>query len=163
MPNFFWESEPTLHPLYMAIRDYLEIDPRITVLNERCRVFLDLAEILSDTVADAKMSAITWIIIVLIIISICVTVSEVGLRFGILQKSNGKSGGGNDAGGSSSISSNSDVERTVAEVYRPGSIEWKLAKANITIDEFKGWINSNEQERGAMCGGEIVGQTFAGV
>lgn len=30
------------------------------------------------------MSHITWIIIVLIIISIAVTVSEVGLRFGIL-------------------------------------------------------------------------------
>lgn len=163
MPNFFWESEPTLHPLYMAIRDYLEIDPRITVLNERCRVFLDLAEILSDTVADAKMSAITWIIIVLIVISICVTVSEVGLRFGILQKNNGSNSGAGNATGGSSLNTNRDVESTVAEVYRPGSIEWKLAKANITIDEFRGWINHNEQERGAMCGSEIVGQTFAGV
>lgn len=165
VPNFFWESEPTLHPLYMAIRDYLEIDPRITVLNERCRVFLDLAEILSDTVADAKMSAITWIIIVLIVISICVTVSEVGLRFGILQKSNGKGGGGDGTEGSSISSSSGrrDVERTVAEVYQPGSIELKLARANITIDEFKNWIALNEQERGAMCGDEIVGQTFAGV
>ena len=164
MPNFFWESEPTLHPLYMAIRDYLEIDPRITVLNERCRVFLDLAEILSDTVADAKMSAITWIIIVLIVISICVTVSEVGLRFGILQKSNGKNGSGDGAeGGSLSRSGSRDVERTVADVYEPGSIELKLARANITMDEFKDWIAMNEQGRGAMCGDEIVGQTFAGV
>jgi hypothetical protein len=32
------------------------------------------------------MSRITWIIIVLIVISIAVTVSEVGLRFGILSK-----------------------------------------------------------------------------
>ena len=86
MPNFFWDSEPTLHPLYVAIREYLEIDPRTKVLNERCRVFLDLAEILSDSVADSKMSAITWIIIVLIIISILVTVTEVGLRFGMLSK-----------------------------------------------------------------------------
>lgn len=125
-------------------------------------MFLDLAEILSDTVADAKMSAITWIIIVLIVISICVTVSEVGLRFGILQKNNGNSGGGKNTG-NSSINSIGDVERTVAEVYRPGSIEWKLAKANITMDELKGWITHNEQERGTMCGGEIVGQTFAGV
>ncbi|TAQ90154.1 hypothetical protein B7494_g1547 [Chlorociboria aeruginascens] len=86
VPNFFWESEPTLHPLYFAIREYLEIAPRIKVLNERCRVFLELAEILSDNVADTKMSTITWIIIVLIIISIAVTVTEVGLRFAILQK-----------------------------------------------------------------------------
>ncbi|KAI7520438.1 DUF155-domain-containing protein, partial [Hortaea werneckii] len=48
-PNFFWDSEPTLHPLYQGVREYLEIKPRIQVLNERCRVFLDLAEILSDS------------------------------------------------------------------------------------------------------------------
>jgi hypothetical protein len=86
VPNFFWDSEPTLHPLYAGIRDYLEITPRIQVLNERCKVFLELAEILSDSIADTKMSTITWIIIVLIIISILVTVSEVGLRFGMLTK-----------------------------------------------------------------------------
>ncbi|GJN79372.1 hypothetical protein PLIIFM63780_002885 [Purpureocillium lilacinum] len=86
VPNFFWDSEPTLHPLYEAVREYLEIDPRIKVLNERCRVFLDLAEILSDSVADAKMSAITWIVIILIVISILVTVTEVGLRFVMLSK-----------------------------------------------------------------------------
>lgn len=56
VPNFFWDSEPTLHPLYAAVREYLEIKPRIQVLNERCRVFLDLAEILSDSIADNKMS-----------------------------------------------------------------------------------------------------------
>ncbi|VDB84108.1 Bgt-1829 [Blumeria graminis f. sp. tritici] len=86
VPNFFWESEPTLHPLYFAIREYLEIAPRIKVLNERCKVFLELAEILSNSIADTKMSTITWIIIVLIIISIAVTVTEVALRSMILEK-----------------------------------------------------------------------------
>lgn len=56
VPNFFWESEPTLCPLYIAVREYLEIKPRIQVLNERCRVFLDLAEILSDSIADNRTS-----------------------------------------------------------------------------------------------------------
>ncbi|CAL3972633.1 hypothetical protein PZA11_004301 [Diplocarpon coronariae] len=86
VPNFFWDSEPTLHPLYIALREYMEIGPRIKVLNERCRVFLELAEILSDSIADTKMTVITWIIIVLIVISIGVTVTEVGLRFGMLEK-----------------------------------------------------------------------------
>ncbi|KAM0720096.1 hypothetical protein Q7P37_004232 [Cladosporium fusiforme] len=86
-PKFFWDSEPTLHPLYQGVREYLEIKPRIQVLNERCRVFLDLAEILSDQIADVKMTRITWIIIVLIILSILVTSSEVILRFGILAAS----------------------------------------------------------------------------
>jgi hypothetical protein len=79
--------------LYFAIREYLEITPRIKVLNERCRVFLELAEILSDSIADTKMSTITWIIIVLIVVSIAVTVTEVGLRFGMLEK--GKTERGN--------------------------------------------------------------------
>lgn len=86
VPNFFWDAEPTLHPLYFAIREYLEITPRIKVLNERCRVFLDLAEILSDSIADSKMSTITWIVIILIVISIAVTVTEVVLRFAILSR-----------------------------------------------------------------------------
>lgn len=83
-PNFFWDSEPTLFPLYQGVREYLEIKPRIQVLNERCKVFLDLAEILSDSIADVKMTRITWIIIVLIVISILVTCTEVFLRFAIL-------------------------------------------------------------------------------
>lgn len=93
VPNFFWDSEPTLHPLYSAVREYLEIKPRIQVLNERCRVFLDLAEILSDSIADTKMTKITWIIIVLIVLSIFVTVSEVFLRFAILNDEKKKNPG----------------------------------------------------------------------
>ncbi|KAJ5368694.1 uncharacterized protein N7496_008454 [Penicillium cataractarum] len=89
VPNFFWESEPNLYPLYIAVREYLEIKPRIQVLNERCRVFLDLTEILSDSIADNRTSHQTWIIIVLIIISILVTISEVFLRFGLLHAREG--------------------------------------------------------------------------
>lgn len=91
-PNFFWDAEPTLHPLYQAVREYLEIKPRIQVLNERCRVFLDLAEILADSIADVKMTRITWIVIVLIILSILVTCTEVFLRFAILASGKGKEG-----------------------------------------------------------------------
>ncbi|KAJ5776118.1 uncharacterized protein N7511_001129 [Penicillium nucicola] len=94
VPNFFWESEPTLYPLYIAVREYLEIKPRIQVLNERCRVFLDLAEILSDSIADNRTSHQTWIIIVLIVISIIVTMAEVFLRFGLLHAREGEGAAG---------------------------------------------------------------------
>jgi hypothetical protein len=93
-PNFFWDSEPTLHPLYQAVREYLEIKPRIQVLNERCQVFLDLAEILSDSIADVKMTRINWIVIALIALSIAVTVCEVVLRFTILAASGKKRAAG---------------------------------------------------------------------
>lgn len=83
VPEFFWD-EPSLHPLYSAVREYLEIQPRVMVLNSRCGVFLDLAEILTDSIADTNMSRITWIIIWLIALSIFVTCAEVGVRFAIL-------------------------------------------------------------------------------
>ncbi|KAF2968304.1 hypothetical protein GQX73_g5258 [Xylaria multiplex] len=146
VPNFFWDSEPTLHPLYVAIRDYLEIDPRTKVLNERCRVFLDLAEILSDSVADSKMSAITWIIIILIIVSILVTVTEVVLRFTILSKERGNNGTG---------------------VVSPGTMDGLpsiLARSNFTLDELRSWGASlSDQERGAVCGADFISTTYLGI
>lgn len=59
------------------------------MLNERCQVFLDLGEILSDSISDKKMTRITWIIIFLIVVSICVTCLEVILRFAILNSRKG--------------------------------------------------------------------------
>lgn len=136
-----------MHPLYVAIRDYLEIDQRIKVLNERCRVFLDLAEILSDSVADAKMSSITWIIIILIVVSILVTVTEVTLRFGILEKERGKKGVG-DEGGQPELKSD---------------LLGRLRDANISLDELRIWGQGlSEPEKGAVCGSTYVGRTFAG-
>ncbi|KAL0935081.1 Sad1-interacting factor 3 [Colletotrichum truncatum] len=155
VPNFFWDSEPTLHPLYVAIREYLEIDPRIKVLNERCRVFLDLAEILADSVADAKMSYITWIIIVLIIISILVTVTEVGLRFGILSKNKGE-------GEKAAVPLISAGGGQTASL--PGSVKWELAKRNVSVDELRLWSRMLSDEEGtSACGSQIVGKTYAGV
>jgi uncharacterized Rmd1/YagE family protein len=151
VPNFFWDSEPTLHPLYVAIREYLEIDPRTKVLNERCRVFLDLAEILSDSVADAKMSAITWIIIVLIVVSILITVTEVSLRFGMLERSKG----GNDSG-DGSRGGNGDVVMELRNL--------NPATANYTLEDLREWAHAlSEREQGASCGSGYIGRTFAGV
>lgn len=145
----------------MAIREYLEIDPRIKVLNERCRVFLDLAEILSDNQADAEMSYITWIIIVLIVISIIVTVSEVGLRFGMLSRAGkerdeppvNRDGLGNAIGGGD------------AEHIELRSLARQLGVAGeITLEDLRLWTAAlNERERAVVCGGDILEKTFVGI
>lgn len=85
-PDFFWEDEPSLNPLYTAVREYLEIEQRILVLNERCKVFLDLTEIIADTIAEYNMSRITWIIIILIALSLAVSTLEIVMRFNILRR-----------------------------------------------------------------------------
>jgi uncharacterized Rmd1/YagE family protein len=46
-PEIFW-SEPTLEPLYSAIRGYLEISQRVELLNQRVEVISDLLEMLKD-------------------------------------------------------------------------------------------------------------------
>lgn len=86
-PDFFWEDEPSLNPLYTAVREYLEIEQRILVLNERCKVFLDLTEIIADSIAEYNMSRITWIIIILIAMSLAVSTMEIVVRFKILKDS----------------------------------------------------------------------------
>ena len=137
----------------MAIREYLEIDPRIKVLNERCRVFLDLAEILADNNAHAKMSYITWIIIILIVISIIVTVTEVGLRFGMLSQAKGREGGG-----AGNVIGGGGARLDLRSLERLG------AAANVTLDDLRLWSALlSEQEKAAVCGGEFVGRTFGGV
>lgn len=103
------------------------------MLNERCRVFLELAEILSDSIADTKMSTITWIVIVLIVISIGVTVTEVGLRFALLEREKGKGKG------------NANL----------GLIGGPAVNGNWTRADF-----SEPQLRG-ICGVEVIAKTFA--
>jgi len=142
----------------VAIREYLEIDPRIKVLNERCRVFLDLAEILSDSVADARMSYITWIIIVLIVVSILVTVTEVTMRFGILEKQKKAKEG---EGLAPLPSAGPDLELRSSG---GGGEMWNLDRVgNFTLDELRAFgAKLSEQEQAAVCGADIVGTTFAG-
>lgn len=43
-PELFW-SEASLYPLYEAIREYLEIGPRVQVLNDRQAVIGDLVSL----------------------------------------------------------------------------------------------------------------------
>ncbi|KAK4245369.1 hypothetical protein C7999DRAFT_43105 [Corynascus novoguineensis] len=169
VPNFFWDSEPTLHPLYVAVRDYLEIDPRIRVLNERCRVFLDLADILADSVADSKMSNITWIIIFLIVVSIIVTVTEVGLRFIMLSKDkvNEGSGGGGGVGeggggkGPGNVIGGGGGGDGGGEQF---DLRLLMREKNVSVEELRLWSRAlSERERAAVCGADIVGTTFAGV
>lgn len=172
VPNFFWDAEPTLHPLYAATREYLEIDHRTKVLNERCRVFLDLAEVLASSVSDSKMSHITWIIIILIAISIAVTVTEVFLRFAILEKSKREGGGGDRPEAPPLALLGNDTRSTdltgslphLAVVGPDGAlptsdraaVEAEMGRllGGMTVEELRRWtaILSDEQMEG-ICGG----------
>ncbi|CEP15832.1 hypothetical protein [Parasitella parasitica] len=72
-PEIFW-SEPTLEPLYSAIRSYLEISQRVELLNQRVEVISDLLEMLKDHLNSSHGEYLEWIVIWLIAMEILVAV-----------------------------------------------------------------------------------------
>lgn len=75
-PAFFWYIEPALHPLYNAVREYLEMEQRVQVLNDRCKVFLEFLNIISDSINESSTKRITMMIIVIMFLSLGVSVFE---------------------------------------------------------------------------------------
>lgn len=85
-PEFFWSFEPSLHSLYAAMREYLEIDPRVQVLNDRCKVFLEFFDICVDSIAERNMARITWWFIAVIFTSVLISIVEILVRYFIIKK-----------------------------------------------------------------------------
>lgn len=76
-PNFFWSIEPSLHPLYNSVREYLEIDQRAQVLNNRCKMFLEFLDIICDSIGENNNIRIFKMMIFIIIISLSVKFLEI--------------------------------------------------------------------------------------
>ncbi|KAG7756579.1 hypothetical protein KL911_001381 [Ogataea haglerorum] len=85
-PEYFWTIEPGLDPLYSAIREYLEIDQRVEVINDRCKVFLDFFDIVADSLAERTMTKITMVLIIAIGLSVLVSVIEILIRYLIIHR-----------------------------------------------------------------------------
>ncbi|KAJ2709307.1 sporulation protein rmd1 [Coemansia spiralis] len=64
-PEIFW-SEPTLQPLYKAIREYLEIPQRVEIMNHRVSVISDLLDMLNGHLNGMHGEFLEWIVIILI-------------------------------------------------------------------------------------------------
>ncbi|KAJ3106165.1 hypothetical protein HDU97_006982 [Phlyctochytrium planicorne] len=78
-PELFW-SEPELEGLYNAIRGYLEISQRVTVLNTRVEVISDLLVMLQDHLNHSEVTMNTIIVITLIVITCVVATAEVYVK-----------------------------------------------------------------------------------
>jgi uncharacterized Rmd1/YagE family protein len=56
-PELMW-AEPQLDPVYQAVRSYLEMDQRVSLLTERLNVIGDLLSVLKDQLTATHVSAI---------------------------------------------------------------------------------------------------------
>lgn len=107
------------------------------------------------------MSNITWIVIILIAISIIVTVTEVGLRFGMLSKNKGERGPG--------LVDPDLVMRTPVGLGARdpvGDLAWELQSRNVSVEEVRRWsrlLGEADEGRSLLCGGDVVGETFKDV
>ncbi|HEY9189982.1 MAG TPA: RMD1 family protein [Sulfurovum sp.] len=68
-PEFFWEY-PELDIYYQSMRKYLELQPRIEILNRKMGVIQEILNILADEQNHKHSSTLEWIIIILIAIEI---------------------------------------------------------------------------------------------
>ncbi|BBI16201.1 Sporulation protein RMD1 [Neochlamydia sp. EPS4] len=68
-PEFFWEY-PELEPLYTMVANYLDIESRVEVLNQRLDVVHELFQMLGSELNHQHSSRLEWTIIWLIIIEV---------------------------------------------------------------------------------------------
>lgn len=59
-PELMW-AEPSLEPIYAAVRSYLEMDQRVGLLTERLSVIGDLLAVLKDQVGTKHGEYLEWI------------------------------------------------------------------------------------------------------
>lgn len=68
-PEFFWEYSE-LEPLYSMTANYLDIETRVEVLNQRLDVVHELFEMLGNELNHQHSSRLEWTIIILIVIEV---------------------------------------------------------------------------------------------
>jgi len=71
VPDFFWEY-PELQSYYALIADYLEVKPRVEVLNKKLETIEDLLQMIADEQMHSHSSMLEWIIIALFAIDIII-------------------------------------------------------------------------------------------
>ena len=70
-PEFFWEY-PELEADYRRMASYLDITPRVEVLNKKLQIIHDMFDMLADEQKHQHSSLLEWIIIWLIAIEIAI-------------------------------------------------------------------------------------------
>lgn len=74
-PDFLWDDDEHV-PAYQYLRNYLEVDDRVSLLNSRLSVIRELLDVLTAQVADNNSARLEWIVIWLISIEIIMGIAS---------------------------------------------------------------------------------------
>ncbi len=70
-PEFFWEY-PELEGIYNQVARYLDLTPRVTLLNKKLETVYELVQMLADEQNHKHSAWLEWIIIILIAVDITI-------------------------------------------------------------------------------------------
>ena len=72
-PEFFWKR-PRYEPIYQMSVEFLDIQVRLNILNDKLNVVHELYEILSNELKHAHSSFLEWVIIILILVEVILSI-----------------------------------------------------------------------------------------
>merc|ERR1719198_2622870 len=70
-PEIFWEYED-YEPLYERCRQHLDVEKRVSILNQRFDVLQDLFDVLESELTEREGSRLEWVVIVLLAVEVLV-------------------------------------------------------------------------------------------
>ena len=74
MPDFLWQ-EDLFEPEYLALREYMDIDRRLDVLNRRLEIVRELLDMLTTLLENSTANRLEWVIIILILVEVLLQVA----------------------------------------------------------------------------------------
>lgn len=77
-PEIMW-SEPQLEPIYQATRGYLEINQRVSLLNQRLEVISDLLQMLKEQLGHSHEEYLEFIVIVLVGVEVFISLVNIAV------------------------------------------------------------------------------------
>ena len=72
-PEFFWEYE-AYEPIYNMTSNYLDIQSRVNILNQKLKIVNELFQMMRDELNHQQSTRLEWIIIWLILLEVILTV-----------------------------------------------------------------------------------------
>ncbi|KAK9814251.1 hypothetical protein WJX72_002986 [[Myrmecia] bisecta] len=75
-PEFFWSAPDSMQNLYKRVCEYMELDERVEVLNNRFQVLQEMLDMLRDHQNNSHTARLEWIVIWLILVEVVVGLFE---------------------------------------------------------------------------------------
>jgi uncharacterized Rmd1/YagE family protein len=85
-PEYFWSAPDNHQALYKRVTEYLELDQRISVLNNRFEVLTELLNIVREHENNLHIARLEWIVIWLIVVEVVVGLLECASILGFVKE-----------------------------------------------------------------------------